>query len=190
LPKGEPTPAPARPRPALEGHTVYVAGFWHRFVAVTVDAIAVLPITALLTYVTGKIAGIGLPHARRTGIDYWIDLALAGDPGLWGSLGLAIAIVALYLFLFQAGLGGTPGMRLLRLRVIDVYGDPPGLVRSAIRTLGYVASAATLGLGFVWIAFDREKRGLHDWVAGTYVIRVNPPRKRETRMKAKAQAQA
>ena len=32
-------------------------------------------------------------------------------------------------------------------------------------------AAATLGLGFAWIGFDREKRGLHDWLAGTYVVR-------------------
>jgi uncharacterized RDD family membrane protein YckC len=30
----------------------------------------------------------------------------------------------------------------------------------------------TLSLGYLWIAFDAEKRGLHDWIAGTYVIRV------------------
>ena len=32
--------------------------------------------------------------------------------------------------------------------------------------------AATLFLGFLWIGFDSEKRGLQDWIAGTYVIRV------------------
>jgi uncharacterized RDD family membrane protein YckC len=28
-----------------------------------------------------------------------------------------------------------------------------------------------LFLGFLWIGFDSEKRGLHDWIAGTYVVR-------------------
>jgi uncharacterized RDD family membrane protein YckC len=30
----------------------------------------------------------------------------------------------------------------------------------------------TLGLGFLWIGFDSEKRGLQDWVSGTYVVKV------------------
>ena len=41
-----------------------------------------------------------------------------------------------------------------------------------LRSGGYVAAAATLLLGFLWIGFDSEKRGLHDWIAGTYVIRA------------------
>ena len=76
--------------------------------------------------------------------------------------------------------GRTPGMRLLRLRIINPYGEPPGALRALVRTAGYVLSFATLSLGFLWIGFDREKRGLHDWIAGTYVIRSTPPARRVT----------
>jgi uncharacterized RDD family membrane protein YckC len=65
----------------------------------------------------------------------------------------------------------TPGMRLFKMRVIDPYGDPPGAIRAAVRVVGYLASICTLSLGFLWIGFDREKRGLHDWIAGTYVVK-------------------
>ena len=78
---------------------------------------------------------------------------------------------ALYQFVFQATVGQTLGMRLLKLRVVDVYGEPPSYPRAGLRTAAYLASAATLFLGFWWIGFDAEKRGLHDWIAGTYVIR-------------------
>ena len=57
-----------------------------------------------------------------------------------------------------------------RLRVIDLYGDPPSIARAGGRAAGYLASLATLGLGFLWIGFDSEKRGLHDWLSGTYVV--------------------
>jgi uncharacterized RDD family membrane protein YckC len=69
-------------------------------------------------------------------------------------------------------LGRTLGMRVLKMKVIDVYGDPPSPARCAARCAGYLASIATLFLGFLWIGFDSEKRGLQDWIAGTYVIRV------------------
>jgi len=47
----------------------------------------------------------------------------------------------------------------------------------ALRILGLkvallVVGFALAGLGLLWIGFDREKRGLHDWIAGTYVIRT------------------
>ena len=38
--------------------------------------------------------------------------------------------------------------------------------------LDHLLGVATLGLGFIWIAFDSEKRGLHDWLAGTYVVKT------------------
>src|SRR4030066_304897 len=38
--------------------------------------------------------------------------------------------------------------------------------------IGYFVSFFLLGLGFVMIAFDRNKRGFHDFIAGTCVIRV------------------
>ena len=63
------------------------------------------------------------------------------------------------------------GKRLVGVRVVTWYGEPPTLVRSLVRTFGYLLSAALLWLGFIWIGFDREKRGLHDWIAGTYVVR-------------------
>jgi uncharacterized RDD family membrane protein YckC len=85
---------------------------------------------------------------------------------------LLLAIGMIYLFVFHMTLGRTLGMRLLKMKVIDVYGDPPSPGRCAARCAGYLASIATLFLGFLWIGFDSEKRGLQDWIAGTYVIRV------------------
>ena len=155
--------------PSHEG-TVVVAGFWRRLAQAFVDGCIVLPVALLLSWITGRISGLVLPPARSAGIDYWLDLALAAEPALWGGILLGAAIVTLYLLIFQATTGRTLGMRLLRLRVIDVYGAPPGPLRAALRALGYVACALTLGLGFIWVGFDREKRGLHDWIAGTYVI--------------------
>ena len=64
----------------------------------------------------------------------------------------------------------APGKRLLGLMVIDVYGERPGLARTLLRTSGYLVSAALFSLGFLWIGFDRERRALHDWLAGTYVV--------------------
>ncbi|MFQ5987264.1 MAG: RDD family protein [Dehalococcoidia bacterium] len=39
-----------------------------------------------------------------------------------------------------------------------------------MRYLGYIVCALTLGIGFLIIAFDDRKQGLHDKIANTYVI--------------------
>jgi uncharacterized RDD family membrane protein YckC len=61
---------------------------------------------------------------------------------------------------------------LFKIRIIDVFGDRPSPARCIARVAGYLAGVATLFLGFLWMGFDSEKRGLHDWIAGTYVIRA------------------
>jgi uncharacterized RDD family membrane protein YckC len=85
---------------------------------------------------------------------------------LFGAIGLA------YLLVFQIVVGRTLGMRVLHMTIIDVYGDRPSPARCVARCAGYLAGIATLFLGFLWMGFDSEKRGLQDWIAGTYVIRA------------------
>jgi uncharacterized RDD family membrane protein YckC len=97
---------------------------------------------------------------------------LATDPALVMGLTLVTAIGLTYLLLCHILLGRTLGMRLLGIRIIDVYGDRPSPARCVARCAGYLAGAATLFLGFLWMGFDSEKRGLQDWLAGTYVIRA------------------
>jgi uncharacterized RDD family membrane protein YckC len=167
---------PSRPamRPAREAPSVHVVGFWKRFAAAIVDFLVVLPAALIITFIVSKIAGVHLPAKNVTvlDIDMWIDLVLATDPAIVMGLVLFLAIGMTYLLVFHITLGRTLGMRLLKMKVIDVYGDPPSPARCVARCAGYLAGVATLFLGFLWIGFDSEKRGLQDWIAGTYVIRV------------------
>jgi uncharacterized RDD family membrane protein YckC len=171
-----PSAAPALepPRPlGRQAPVVHVVGFWKRGLAAAIDLAVVIPLAALLVLVVGKIAGVHLPH--RLGpldIDMWIDLVLATDPALVMGATMFVAIGLVYLLVFHIVLGRTLGMRLLRIRVIDVYGDRPSPGRCVARCAGYLAGVATLFLGFLWMGFDSEKRGLQDWIAGTYVIRA------------------
>jgi uncharacterized RDD family membrane protein YckC len=119
-----------------------------------------------------RVGGVGLPASRHYGVDFWLDLLLAGDPALITLVALLVAVATIYVLVFQITLSRTPGMRVLKIRIVDQYGATPSTARVAARTAGYLAAAATLGLGFIWIGFDSEKRGLHDWLSGTYVVRA------------------
>lgn len=169
-----PAPALQRPSSRREAPSVYVVGFWKRFAAATIDFFVILPVAMLITWIASKVAGVHLPpkNIKLLDIDMWIDLVLAGSSALVMALVLFIAIALTYLLVFHITLGRTLGMRVLKMKIIDIYGDPPSPARCVARCAGYLAGLATLFLGFLWIGFDHEKRGLQDWIAGTYVIRV------------------
>ena len=157
-----------------DGAVVFVVGFWKRLAAAAVDLAVIVPAALLVTLIVGAISGVRLPpsNMRLLDIDMWIDLVLAGDPALVMGLSLLTGIAMAYLLIFQILVGRTLGMRLLKIKIIDVYGDRPSPARCVARCAGYLAGVATLFLGFLWMGFDSEKRGLQDWIAGTYVIRA------------------
>jgi len=162
----EPVRRPSAPSPSTRpGEQVYVVGFWRRLVAAVIDLAIIVPVALVLTLIAGRLTGVHAP----AGLDVWL-LLLDNEPALAMGLGLTIAVAAVYALVFQILRGRTLGMRVMKLKIIDVYGDAPSPGRCVIRTLGYLAGALTLFLGFIWIGFDGEKRGLHDWIAGTYVI--------------------
>jgi uncharacterized RDD family membrane protein YckC len=184
-PAGDPpaaatTPSPAKAAPVLQrpsrrdAPSVWVVGFWKRLAAALIDLAVVVPAALLVIFIASKVAGIHLParNMKLFDVDMWLDLVLASDPALVMGFVLFLAIGVTYLLVFHITLGRTLGMRVLKMKVIDVYGDPPSPARCIARCLGYLASAATLFLGFLWIGFDSEKRGLQDWIAGTYVIKA------------------
>lgn len=61
---------------------------------------------------------------------------------------------------------------LLSLRVVDAEsGGPLTLGQGVGRYFAYFVSTIPLGLGFLWVAFDKRKQGWHDKLAHTVVIR-------------------
>jgi uncharacterized RDD family membrane protein YckC len=59
------------------------------------------------------------------------------------------------------------GLRVVR----SADGGRVGLQRAMLRLVGFLLAAIPLEIGLVWAAFDERKRGWHDMVAGTVVIR-------------------
>jgi uncharacterized RDD family membrane protein YckC len=111
-----------------------------------------------------------LPRLGQLGPAGLLDAVLAGSAGAATGLGLFVVLGGTYLVLLNAGARQTIGKRLFNIRVIDGYGQPLGLGRSLLRAFAFVPSLALAGLGVLWIGFDRERRGLHDWLADTYVV--------------------
>jgi len=150
--------------------SVRVAGFFRRAAAGLVDGAILSAVFLLLDVLVALVLRQPLPKWSQLGPDYLLDVAVNGDALAQIGLVLLGILGFLYFFIFHALRGQTPGKRLLGVRVIDAYGQRPSLARALGRTAAYVPSVLLLALGFLWIGFDREKRGLHDWIADTYVI--------------------
>ncbi len=90
-----------------------------------------------------------------------------GNP--WYRLYLFVLAASFFCFFWIRG-GQTLGMRAWRLRVVTKDGGPLDLRRCVIRFLAGIVSIAFAGLGFLWIAIDREGRAWHDRLSRTQVI--------------------
>ncbi len=66
--------------------------------------------------------------------------------------------------------GKTLGMAVLGLQVVNRQGGPISGRQAVLRTLGLGLTLLTLGIGFLGIVFQRERRALDDFIAGTAVV--------------------
>jgi uncharacterized RDD family membrane protein YckC len=86
------------------------------------------------------------------------------------SLTLDAALV-LYLALFHAFLGYTPGKALVGIRVADARGNKPFLLAAVARAMALLLSMNLLFLPVLCAFFNPRRRTFHDIIAGTWVIR-------------------
>ena len=112
---------------------------------------------------------------------YGAFLALFGALGgvftvskLSGAVCIAtFAIVYLqYFALFTIFGGTTPGMMLRSLQVVSFTGEPPTPRQMLLRSVGYVLSAGTFFLGFLWSMWDEDALTWHDRISRTYLSPV------------------
>src|SRR5690348_62179 len=107
-------------------------------------------------------------------ISYVVDI-VTGKQVHWDrqDIAVVIAYVAwefLYFGYSWAVSGRTLGMAVLGIRVVRADGAVAEPRRGVIRSLVFPLSILLLGLGFLGILVQRERRALHDLIAGTAVI--------------------
>ncbi len=139
----------------MDTQTREYGGFWQRFCALLLDAF----ILGIAHFIVMRMLS---PAAGGHFVMAWRKARFIMLPVHWA-----------YGVFFVGLNGATPGKIALGLKVVDAQGNVPGLVRALLREVpGKIISAVVLGLGFFWVAFDAEKRGWHDMIAGTHVIRA------------------
>jgi uncharacterized RDD family membrane protein YckC len=94
----------------------------------------------------------------------WIDATLAGAG--W------FLVTAIYFVGLWAGTGQTPGMRAMGVQVLGPSGAPPSVGRALVRFVSLILAIIPLFAGFLPVLVDGRRRGLHDYISGTVVVRV------------------
>jgi uncharacterized RDD family membrane protein YckC len=151
-----------------KGHQVETAaleyvGFWARAGATIIDTVLILMVTTPL-----MLAFHGDSYWVYSD-SYWLYTALTEGP-----IGFLVTWVlpAIAVIIFWMTKQATPGKMVISATIVDAdSGKAPTTGQLIGRYLAYYVSSIPLGLGFLWVAFDRKKQGWHDKLAGTVVVR-------------------
>jgi uncharacterized RDD family membrane protein YckC len=151
-------PIQAPTPPTQAGPTL--AGFGHRLLASLIDALWMLPLSWVLV-----LLGAGL-RGEPIGEDY----------PTFGVRAMLNIVFGLIVLLFWVSRQATPGKLALRLRIVDARtGGHAPFGRLVLRYAGYLVSALPLGLGYLWMLWDRRRQTWQDKLGETLVVRDPPP---------------
>lgn len=153
-----PPPAwPDAPGVAQPSAIYRYGGFWIRVVAALIDGIVLTIFFAVIGAVSG--------------LDFF-----SSDPEHFDFRASAIQIAINWLYealLTSSERGATLGKMAVGLRIVTEQGARLSFLRATGRYFAKYVSALILGIGFLMVAFTDRKRGLHDMIAGTLVIKTD-----------------
>jgi uncharacterized RDD family membrane protein YckC len=159
-PTWQPPERTGGPAPGVE-----FAEFGPRLVAYIIDGLIVggLVIVVLVSWALFALASGGIAN----------DAMSAGAAVSVVLLVVALTVVGLgYFPWFWSRDGATPGMKMMGLLLVrDQDGGPIGGGQAILRLVGYAVSGMVFYLGYVWILVDKRRRGWHDLIAGTVMIK-------------------
>lgn len=150
-----PVETPSNPEQLLEPEFIGYGGFWVRVGAYLIDFIVLFIPLVIITAVLRPLGPAGGVSVEL--MDNLVSMAV------W--------------WLYYAGLHSSKwqasvGKRAFGLKVVDESGQRISFARATGRYFAGFLSAILLGFGYLMVAFTRRKQGLHDFIAGTMVLRV------------------
>lgn len=143
-----PSAPPPTPVSVPEAYAYPRAGFWERMGAAFLDLVI---ISILMSFVAGFFHN-NLFHRLGPSLTFLVPLAYFAGMWTWK--------------------GTTVGGIVLNLKVVRYDGSPLTFSVALVRGLGAALSVVVMFLGFLWIAWDPDKQGWHDRIAGTVVVRL------------------
>jgi uncharacterized RDD family membrane protein YckC len=124
-----------------------------RILSAAIDDLIIAAACALFAFIFWKLTEIRPPRFQMVGL-------AAGFSGVFW---------AAYQYLLVVYSGSTPGLRLARLELARFDGSRAPRRLRRWRVLASFLSAASLGMGYVWVFLDEDALCWHDRITHTYL---------------------
>lgn len=118
------------------------ASFWRRFAAVLIDLLII-----------GLVPGFFTDYNQTSSI-------------------LAFIITTAYFVWMNGTYGATIGKMVLKIKITKEGGSKINYSDALLRELASFLSIIVLGLGYLWVIWDKKKQGWHDHIAKTVVVKA------------------
>jgi|HubBroStandDraft_6_1064221.scaffolds.fasta_scaffold13984_5 uncharacterized RDD family membrane protein YckC len=174
-----PAPAGALPPPPAASAPVSAplpyGGFWERFGAYLIDGLILgIPFGVVVIALILLFGGFGM-ILRRNADDPRAAMALAAPMFAIFFLGMLVFVILQWLYF--AGMESSPrqatfGKSVMSLRVTNYEGQRLSFGHATGRFFAKIVSGMVpLAIGYIMAAFTEKKQALHDFIAGTLVLR-------------------
>jgi len=140
------------------------AGFWIRVVAALTDFRLLFAASFPLKLVFGSIV---------TAVGIGAEMPIHKTLVMRRVARIAVSILLVFAYravMESSSFQATLGKLAVGLKVTDLEGKRISFGRAIVRYFAKWLSTLALGLGYLMVAFDEEKQGLHDRIAGTRVL--------------------
>jgi len=159
----------------MSDNNIKYAGFWIRFVASFFDTLFMaLPIAVVIYFISDGNWFDFSQYLQN------LQMAMSGNvnaletqpqTSLKWELLFEMSVLIVTIVFWKKWKGATPGKRFVHIKIVDAKTFEDIDNKQAItRSFAYLVSAIPLFIGFIMVAFRKDKRGLHDLLAGTAVI--------------------
>ena len=139
-----------------ENDELEYAGFWIRVWASMIDTVLLMLIVMPLLLAIYGTEYLESEELLQGPLDFLVSWVVP-----------AIAIITFWIYK-----SASPGKMAIGLTIVDAQsGRQPTTGQFIGRYLAYFIATVPLGLGLIWVAFDKRKQGWHDKLAGTVVVR-------------------
>ncbi len=128
-------------------------GFWLRAVATIIDGFCLLIPNVMMTWASAVV----FPP------DF---LAI-------GNFAVSMILNLFYFGFIQTALEGSPGKRVMGLTLVSESLGKLTLSQTMMRWFVHMVGTYAMGLGLLWVAWDKRKQGWHDKAAKTLVLRTD-----------------
>ena len=154
---------------------VRYAGFWIRFLASLLDTLFLALPVAIVIYFLSDGNWFDFSQYQQN-----MMMAMSGNTHAldkqpqtsmqWEMLFEVVTLLITLLF-WKRWRGATPGKKFVHIKIVDAKTlKDINNIQAITRSFGYIVSTLAFLLGFIMVAFRKDKRGFHDLLAGTVVI--------------------